>query len=62
MLYAMVMLRFNQILVVFLLLLLAGCTVHFKSKELELETKPVEPGLKMSNHTYELEKIALLER
>lgn len=55
------MLRFLQYLVVLLFVLVAGCSVHFKGKDIELDTKPIEPGLKMSNHTYDLEKITLFK-
>ncbi len=55
------MLRFLQYSVILLVVLVAGCTVHFKGKDIELDTRPATPILAQSNHTYDLEKITLLK-
>lgn len=46
----------KTILIVLILAVLGGCTIHFKAKELEVE---VEPQRVEHNRTYELEKIEL---
>lgn len=43
-------------------LLMAGCTFHIKAEKLDLEGKPIEPQLKMSNTRYELESIDILKK
>lgn len=47
--------RITKTLVMVIMLgVLGGCTIHFKAKEIELETD----GQKVErNHTYELEKV-----
>lgn len=55
------MLRFSQYLVILLVVAVSGCTVHFKGKDIELDTKPATPTLAQSNHTYELDKIAVFK-
>lgn len=51
----------KYIFIVFVCCLLTSCTIHLKAKDLELDSEPVEPGVKWSNATYEVEKIDILK-
>ncbi|MBA7657288.1 hypothetical protein ES703_65223 [subsurface metagenome] len=43
----------KRFIILILLIVCSGCTIHFKGKELEMDAEPVLS----SNHTYDLEKI-----
>lgn len=51
----------KYVFIVFMCVFLSSCTIQFKGKDVEFDARPIEPGLKMSNHTYELESIAFLK-
>lgn len=57
-----VMRLIHIILLVFVVFILSSCTIHFKAKDMEFQSKPLNPELKLSNHTYELEKVSVFRK
>jgi len=52
----------KYIFIVIIGLFLASCTFHIKGKELDIQGKPAEPGVKWTQQTYELESIDILKK
>lgn len=52
----------KYVFIVILAVLLAGCTFHIKAEKLDVEGKPVEPGVKFSTQVYELQSIDVLKK
>lgn len=50
------------VFVVILLVLLSSCTVHFKGKDVQFDSNPVDPQLKLSNNTYQLDSIDFFKK
>lgn len=52
----------RYLLLLVVVVLFSGCTIHLKATELEMDSKPVEPGVKWSSQVYELESIDILKK
>jgi len=51
----------KSLIIVIMFLLLPGCTFHLKATDIETDVQPVEPGLKWSSMSYELESIDIFK-